>query len=396
MIRFKNVVMVIFLSIGGWIGWKTYSYFFDKEAPIVVLNGIAPDAYCAGDSQCSVSASKTGQLSIWIDGNPLVQDFYLKAQDKHHPFTIPTRTLSNAKHELRVALKDNSYNKNTTEVTCGFYVDNTPLQAAFVKETGFKVLQGRTLHVQFQVNKEIKNARVHALAETYACFSESKKSTIYECYIPITCEEKPNEYLFSVHIKDCVGNDLTLDNKFQIVAYPFKKGSVTIDPLKMEEEKQRGRAIAELEESLAQLAKQSPKEKLWRGTFCTPIEIQQVTCAFGTIRTTQERGRYMHKALDIINTPKSVVWAPQEGVVVMKDRFDFSGNTVVIDHGYGLLSLFFHLDDFADIEIGQKIAQGNPLGTLGKTGYATGYHLHWEMRMNNTAIDPMQWTKETF
>ena len=91
--------------------------------------------------------------------------------------------------------------------------------------------------------------------------------------------------------------------------------------------------------------------------------------------------------------PRSVVWAPQDGIVVMKDRFAPSGNTVIVDHGLGILSLFYHLEDFADIEVGQKVAQGNPLGTIGKTGFATGYHLHWEMRINNTPVDPLQWVK---
>ena len=141
---------------------------------------------------------------------------------------------------------------------------------------------------------------------------------------------------------------------------------------------------------------QSQPEKLWRGAFCTPIDIQQVTCEFGAVRTTQEKGRYMHKALDVYNAPRSVVWAPQDGVVVLKDRYADAGNTVVIDHGYGVLSLFYHLEDFAKVEIGQKVAKGNPIGTIGKTGYATGYHLHWEMRVNNIAVDPMQWTKQNF
>ena len=94
--------------------------------------------------------------------------------------------------------------------------------------------------------------------------------------------------------------------------------------------------------------------------------------------------------------PKSVVWATQNGVVVHKGRYASSGNTVVVDHGWGLLSLFFHLEDIADIKVGTKVAKGNPLGTIGKTGYATGYHLHWEMRINNIPVDPMQWTKQNF
>ncbi len=63
----------------------------------------------------------------------------------------------------------------------------------------------------------------------------------------------------------------------------------------------------------------------------------------------------------------------------------------------GKFFILFHLEDFAqNLEIGQKIKRGNPLGRVGKTGYANGYHLHWEMRINNIEVDPMQWIKENF
>ena len=186
---------------------------------------------------------------------------------------------------------------------------------------------------------------------------------------------------------------MRLDNKFQVVVFPFKKEALTVTAEKVQEEKTLGKDGKDLEKDIAQLSAQSPHEKLWHGSFCAPIEIQRVTCDYGTIRTTQHKGRYAHKAVDVINTPKSVVWAPQDGIIVLKDRYAPSGNTVIIDHGLGILSLFYHLDSFADIEVGQKIAQGNPIGTIGKTGFATGYHLHWEMRINNIPVDPLQWIK---
>ena len=189
---------------------------------------------------------------------------------------------------------------------------------------------------------------------------------------------------------------LVLDSKFQILPFQFKKQMLRIDAAKVQEEKEAGLAAQELEHELEKLTEQSPHKKLWHGVFYPPIDITAVSTEYGTIRTTQERGRYAHKAVDILNMPKSVVWATQDGVVVLKNRYAFSGNTVVIDHGYGILSLFFHLDSFADINVGDFIKRGNPIGTLGKTGYASGYHLHWEMRINNIPVDPMQWIKPTF
>lgn len=394
--RFKHSVLLGFVATFGLVGWYGYSYFFDASEPHITVSGINVEAHYAGDVQCSVATSKRGRMSVWLDGQPLLHDFSISSRGDH-PFTIPTRAIANGKHALRVELIDSTYHKNKASIDRAFYVDNQPLQAAFVKsEADMKVFQGRTLHLQFQVNKDVQEAKVRTLSQAFDCFPESKNSSIYECFIPIQCEETPNEYLLTVDITDHVGNKLSLDNKFQVVVYPFKKQALTVSKEKVQESKELGISIPERERVLEELAYKSCPEKLWRGTFCTPVDINRVSCEFGAIRTTQEKGRYMHKALDVLSAPKSVIWATQSGVVALKERFEDTGNTVVIDHGRGVLSLFCHLDDYAEIEVGQKVAQGNPIGTLGKTGYATGYHLHWEMRINNVPVDPMQWTKSTF
>lgn len=395
--KIKAVGMLIACVTTGWIGWSTYSYMFDRSVPHVQIDGLVSAGYYCGDVQCSVTTDKKGELSVWLDGQPLLSKFKVSGAGQAHPFSIPSKTIANGEHSARIEFVDSTYNKNSVELDRIFYVDNMPLQAAFVRpESDAKVFQGRTLHLQFQVNKPIASAKVKALSHEYECFPESENSSIYECFMPIPCEEKPNEYLLTVEVMDNVGNTLNLENKFQVVMYPFKKQTISIDKKKVEEEKAIGKSIRQREEDFARLAAQSPKEKMWRGAFCTPIDVQRVTTEFGVVRTTQEKGRYMHKALDVINMPKSVVWTPQAGVVVLKDRYEDAGNVVAVDHGWGVISYFYHLDDFAEIEVGQKLAQGNPIGTLGKTGYARGYHLHWEMHVNNVAIDPMQWTKSTF
>ncbi|HXW86166.1 MAG TPA: M23 family metallopeptidase, partial [Candidatus Bathyarchaeia archaeon] len=380
-----------------WAGFHLYTYFFDTTNPFLVIHGIESQGYYAGDVACCISSSKTGELSLMLDNTALADKFSISTRNHEYVFTIPTGALSHGKHILKARICDSCFGKNTTELTRDFYVDNTPLQAALIKsEPIYKIFQGRTLHLQLQTNKPIAHATVELLSHTYTFFPESKNSLVYEAFIPITCEEKPNEYLFTAHVTDHVGNSATLENKFQVVLYPFKKQNLQVSAEKMEEEEKLGHDVKHFEECIETITRQSPAEKLWHGSFCTPIDVERVSCEFGTIRTTQKKGRYAHKALDVLNAPRSVVWASQDGIIALKERFAFSGNTVVIDHGYGLLSLYCHLEDFAHIAVGEKIAKGSPLGTLGKTGYASGYHLHWEMRLANIAIDPMQWTRETF
>lgn len=387
---------ILFFGIFGLIGWQTYSYIFDTSPATITLTGIDDETWCAGDTACTIMSNKKGDVSIFLDDQPLINEF--KMSKAHvHPFSIPTKQIAAGAHRLKTVFIDRTYNKNKTVIEREFFVDNQPLQAALVKpDANAKVFQGRTLHVQFQVNKPIKGATVNTLSASYPCFPESKKSLIYEAYVPVPCEEKANEYLFSVDVADNVGNTVRLDNKFQVVAFPFKKHALVVSKDVVEQEHELGAEAQVFESLIAKLSAESPQEKLWNGSFCTPVDVKKVTTEFGTIRTTQHKGRYAHKAIDVIDAPRSVVWATQDGVVVMKDRFEHSGNTIVIDHGYGVLSMFFHLEEFAKINVGDKVAIGNPVGTLGKTGHATGYHLHWEMRINNIPVDPMQWTKEVF
>lgn len=398
--RIKAIIGLCILGLGGFVGWRGYHYFFDTTAPECSLTGIEDNHYYAGDVYCILAGHdgyKVADISVLLDGTSLISKYKINSRRFEHPFTVPTKNLPNGRHVLTVEVMNGTYAKKKITQERTFYVDNDPLQAALVRSgNDLKVFQGRTLHVQFQVNKEIQQATAQVLSNNFECFPESKNARIYECFVPISCEEVPNEYIASIDIVDKTGRTCHLDAKFQVIMFPFKKQLLHVSAEKMKIEKELGSSNDQLELELETLAKNSPKEKLWQGTFYPPIEIQAVSTDFGTVRTTQEKGRYVHKAVDVLNAPKSVVWAPQDGVVVVKNRYMHSGNTVVLDHGYGILSLFFHLDDFADITPGKKVKRGNPIGTLGKTGYASGYHLHWEMRINNIQIDPLQWIKPNF
>ncbi len=399
--KLQLAVWVSILVIIGWIGVKTYHYFFDKKYPEVSLSGVVDGAYYAGDISCIIHGYhpyKVGKISVFLDGTPLIYNFSIGKCSFEHPFTINTRTLTNGEHTLKVKAVDGTFHKNEVVKESSFTIDNTPLQAAFVSQNSdLKVFQGKTLVVQFQASKPLKEAKVLAFSKQFNCVPEKVGSLVYEAFIPIDCEETPNEYLFTVNCMDQVENVVTLESKVQIVPFPFKKGNLIVSAEYVAKEKELGRSQQLLNDALTQLAARSPQQKLWQGQFCTPTDIIRIATEFGNIRTTQERGRYAHKAIDIVNHPRSVIWAPQEGVVVVKDRYAYSGNTVAIDHGCGIFSLLYHLDSFADgLEVGQRIKKGNPVGKLGKTGYANGYHLHWEMRINGTEVDPLQWTQLNF
>ena len=109
--------------------------------------------------------------------------------------------------------------------------------------------------------------------------------------------------------------------------------------------------------------------------------------SFGRKRFFNGEERAPHSGLDIPAPVGQKVVAPASGTVVAIGNYFFNGNTVLIDHGQGLISMFCHLSKI-DVQKGQKLQQGEVLGLLGKTGRVTGPHLHWGMSLNNARVDP--------
>ncbi len=108
---------------------------------------------------------------------------------------------------------------------------------------------------------------------------------------------------------------------------------------------------------------------------------------FGKRRFFNGQARRPHSGLDIAAATGTDVATPAAGKVIETGNYFFNGNTVFIDHGEGLVSMYCHLDSIA-VEVGQELRQGEVLAQVGMTGRVTGPHLHWTVSLNNIRIDP--------
>jgi murein DD-endopeptidase MepM/ murein hydrolase activator NlpD len=81
--------------------------------------------------------------------------------------------------------------------------------------------------------------------------------------------------------------------------------------------------------------------------------------------------------------------------VVLAEPLDVRGNAVILDHGLGVFTGFWHLSRI-DVTVGQMVGRGEVVGLVGNTGLSTGPHLHWEMRVLGVPVDPFQWTRVAF
>jgi len=126
----------------------------------------------------------------------------------------------------------------------------------------------------------------------------------------------------------------------------------------------------------------------WQKPFTWPAR-GRVSGVFGSQRILGGVAADPHAGVDIAVAEGTPVLAPQGGTVTLASppTFSLEGNLVILDHGYGLSSAFLHLSR-VDVRAGQRVEQGQPVGLSGRTGRASGPHLHWAMMWNGVRFDP--------
>ena len=145
---------------------------------------------------------------------------------------------------------------------------------------------------------------------------------------------------------------------------------------------------------IASFAGQTAPEILWGGATFHPFTNTGVQSAFADYRTYVYQGkevdRQVHLGFDLASFATSPIVAANRGRVLFADELGIYGNTVIIDHGMGLQSLYSHLSSF-DVKAGDTVEKEQQIGRSGRTGMALGDHLHFTMLVNGHMVNPIEW-----
>ncbi len=135
-------------------------------------------------------------------------------------------------------------------------------------------------------------------------------------------------------------------------------------------------------------------QKLWSGPFIWPVPHDIIVDPFG-IRRSYNGGpvNSFHMGIDIAVDEGVPIAAANNGRVAYVAFGPTHGNCVLIDHGDGVFSGYSHMSQ-VNVQVGQMVNKGDTIGLVGRTGMATGPHLHWEIDVRGLPVNPVQWTLE--
>lgn len=151
-------------------------------------------------------------------------------------------------------------------------------------------------------------------------------------------------------------------------------------------------------EAMARAKKTVSDEQLWQGRFKSPVPGAGLSSRFGRRRIVNGKliPDYFHSGLDFRGARGTPIHATARGkVIVAKTGWRLHGNTTVLDHGHGILSIYIHQTSL-DVKVGDVVEAGQKIGTIGSTGRASGPHLHFCIYVNGTAANPEDWLAKQF
>ena len=259
-------------------------------------------------------------------------------------------------------------------------------QEAYAFSASPKILQGKqgeVLLVQVPVSGQPNQVRGTFLKKRVLFYPVS--GGVYEGLLGVDLQAKPgvHDLMVAVTYADKTSHQVM---KIQVIKEQYPVQRLTL-PEKMVDldKKTLARVRKEAQQVNGAFASLNPR-RLWKGTFVEPVQ-GKVSGRFGSRRVINGQPKRPHSGEDIAAPEGTPVLAMNEGVVRLRMDHFFTGKGVILDHGLGLFSMYFHLS-VIDVEEGQVVKKGQHIGKVGSSGRATGPHLHWGVRLNGSRVNP--------
>ncbi len=220
---------------------------------------------------------------------------------------------------------------------------------------------------------------------------ESRDGRTFRALLGIDFESPVGTRAIEVEALGRGGRPVRASKTLEVRSGKFPTQKLKVAPAYVEPPESELARIAEDREKVARVWAAADSQRLFTGAFGRPVE-SAASGSFGVRRVFNGQPRSPHDGVDLPAPEGAPVVAPSAAKVALADALYFSGGTVILDHGSGLFTTYFHLSAI-DVKAGDSVAAGQRIGAVGATGRATGPHLHWGARLQRARVNPLDLLK---
>lgn len=419
--KYICVLMIIAVLIGGY--WL-FSDAFDIGKPEIKMH---PDVHMIGRQgviEVTFSDRGSGLRDVWItisqgDKTHMLYTFHYPqkgTQNQTIPVTIdPLKTrLQDGPATLNIQAVDYSLLKNQTLLSKTLMIDMLPPQIHLLSSQNI-INPGGTCVALYQTSKSVVLSGIQVDDRYYLSYLTVISGKPYHIvYFSLPIEARQGTTRIKTVVRDQAGNESVMDLPHLIKKKNFRADRMNLSDQflqnKMPEFQSADvnlRAKTPLDtfihvnsvirqenlKTIQALTRKSEGRQLWTGTFLR-MKNASPMALYGDQRTYFYNGKIvgesLHEGVDLASVQQAPIEAANHGIVVFAGALGIYGSTVIIDHGFGLFTLYAHLSAM-DVKAGQAVKKEDVIGRSGMTGLAGGDHLHFSVIAGGQFVNPLEW-----
>jgi murein DD-endopeptidase MepM/ murein hydrolase activator NlpD len=218
---------------------------------------------------------------------------------------------------------------------------------------------------------------------------ETPASPILHALLGVDLEKPAGRYEWKITWSAADGKPLACSLSVTVRAGKFPTEHLTVEKQFVQPDPEQQKRAEEDQKKMKAIYDTVTPEVLWKGKFVVPLKGVSTGGNFGRRRVLNGEARSPHAGVDFPAAAGTPVYAAQSGKVVLAENLYYSGNTVVIDHGFGIYTLYAHLSEIG-VHAGDPVEASAEIGKVGATGRVTGPHLHWGLTIDHARVNALQ------
>ena len=218
---------------------------------------------------------------------------------------------------------------------------------------------------------------------------ETSASSVLHALLGVDLETAPGQKEWKLSWTGPDGNPMACSVPITVRAGKFATERLQVEKQYVQPDPEQLKRVEEEQKEMQAIYDTITPEALWKGKFLVPLKSVTTGGNFGRRRILNGEARSPHAGVDFPAAVGTPVLAAQAGKVVLAENMYYPGNTVVIDHGFGIYTLYAHLSQI-EVQAGDSVEASAEIGKVGATGRVTGPHLHWGLTIDHARVNALQ------